>query len=219
MKDILILAGPSAVGKNTVAQALLDTDGRFSYVRSLTTRPPRDTFTQEYLYVSEAEFVARRERAELLESTAYAGYFYGTPRSEIERIRAAGKRPLLILDIPGVRALKTGEFGAQCYAVYLYADLYVLEQRLYRRELNPPSADGLLRFAARKEQNRLDFSLMSAETLAFFDFCVENEGADAASVAARILQVFDSAQTLCDAERETLARALRAQSTKDDGSH
>ena len=99
MKNILIVAGPSAVGKTTVAHRMLELDSRFEFVRSVTTRPCRaDQFDNEYIYITEEEFRHLINTDGVLEYTIYAGNYYGTPRSEIDRIISEGKIPLLILD-------------------------------------------------------------------------------------------------------------------------
>ena len=66
----LILVGASGVGKNTVAEILLAGEhSPFTYTRSLTTREPRGTFSDEYLYVTEAEFLSRVSNGKMLEYT------------------------------------------------------------------------------------------------------------------------------------------------------
>lgn len=182
-KSILVLAGPSAVGKNTVAEVLLQS-GEYSFVRSLTTRARRDSFTDEYIYVTREEFLSRVGAGEMLEYTEYAGNLYGTPKSEIRRALAQGKRALLILDIAGVKSLKASEYGEATFAVYLYAPLPVLERRLYDRELGTPSADGLVRFMKRKERNGQEYASMTQDTLASFDLAAENR--DVAQCAAQV---------------------------------
>ena len=91
MKKVLILAGPSAVGKTTLMSEILSRgDGR----------------DQEYIYLTKEKFLNCVKRAEMLEYTEYGGNMYGTPKYEIDRIFSDGKIPLLILDINGVKALK-----------------------------------------------------------------------------------------------------------------
>ena len=84
-RSILILVGPSAVGKTTVANELVRSYGYFSFIRSLTTRPPRgDGNDDEYLYTTREGFLREIECGGVLEHTEYDGTLYGTPRSEIE---------------------------------------------------------------------------------------------------------------------------------------
>ncbi len=160
MKKILILAGPSAVGKTTLAKAILSSFPEFEYSKSATTRAPRgDGHDSEYLYLTVPEFKEAVKSDRMLEYTEYAGNFYGTPKSEIDRIYREGKTPLLVLDLDGVANIKReGEYGS--FAVYLYDDLNVLEGRLYERYCGTPhgSADGSVKFAERKARNIREFS-------------------------------------------------------------
>ncbi len=134
MKKILILAGPSGVGKTTLAHALLKGSERFELVRSLTTRAPRgDSFDSEYIYISNEEFSRLVSEGGILEYTEYAGNFYGTPRSEIDRISAEGRSPLLILDLNGVHTVVNSKSDISPCAVYITVPDAVLLERLSQR--------------------------------------------------------------------------------------
>ena len=112
MKSVVILAGPSAVGKTTVAHAMLGANPGYEFVRSVTTRQKRgDAFDNEYIYLTREEFEHEIEVGGVLEHTEYAGSYYGTPLSEVNRITAAGKIPLLILDMDGVKSVATHKDG------------------------------------------------------------------------------------------------------------
>lgn len=196
---MLILAGPSAVGKTTVMERLLAHDDIFSYVHSVTTRPVRFEGDDEYIHLSMDEFTALRARGGLLESTVYGDCAYGTPRSEIERITKEGKTPLLILDINGVRTLKGQELPV--LSVYLYDSLNVMEERLYARELKDnPSVEALVRFTKRKDANLKDYSEMG-EHAPYFDLFVHNEALD--TTVEEIIALVEGARApMNDAERQ-----------------
>ena len=79
---VLIVAGPSGVGKTAVAKAIIDHDPSFTVLRSATTRPMRkDGNTDEYLHCTEEQFLGLISRGEMLEQMVYDGYMYGTPKS------------------------------------------------------------------------------------------------------------------------------------------
>lgn len=173
-KDLLIIAGPSAGGKTTVAECLMGKDSRFCLVRSVTTRAPRgDGKDEEYIYLTPEEFDKALATGEILESMVYSGQCYGTPRSELERALAEGRIPLLILDLNGVVALTDNGEYSSC-VIYVYTDLNTAEQRLYSRYLgNGPTPKGLASFVSRKERNIKDFLDLPALSPRFYSF-VEN---------------------------------------------
>lgn len=172
MKNILIIAGPSAVGKTTVAHRMLELDSRYEFVRSVTTRPCRgDQFNSEYIYISDEEFRELIHNGGVLEHTEYAGSFYGTPRSEIDRITAAGKVPLLILDINGVVSLSANKGDISPCGVYMYDDIDVMEERLFERYKDDmESEDTKRRFNSRVRQNIIDYSSIPERQKVFYAF-------------------------------------------------
>ena len=176
MKQILILAGPSAVGKTTVANELLKGNSDFELVRSVTSRPPRgDGNDSEYIYLSKEDFKRGIESNDVLEYTEYAGELYGTPKSEIDRIIKEGRVPLLILDINGVKALNKAD-GISVCAVYVYDDIRIVDQRLYDRYLGmTPSADTLIKYVNRKEQNNADYIASPEFAESFYSFVKNTE--------------------------------------------
>ncbi len=174
---LLIIAGPSAIGKTTVAYSMLRRDSRYEFVRSVTTRPQRgDAYDAEYIYISVDEFRELIANGGVLEHTEYAGNFYGTPRSEVKRILSEGKIPLLVLDINGVESIERAKGDLNPCGVYVYDTLNVTEQRLYDRFLgDTPTPEGLAKFVSRKEKNIQDFLAMPEHTDAFFAF-IHNSG-------------------------------------------
>ena len=124
---LLIIAGPSAVGKTTVAYSLINKDPRFEFVRSVTTRASRgDAYDNEYIYITVDEFRSLISNGGVLEHTEYAGNYYGTPRAEVERIISEGKIPLLVLDINGVGSLVRNAAGLSPCGVYVWDRLDVI---------------------------------------------------------------------------------------------
>lgn len=212
-KDILILAGPSAVGKSTVA-TFLSGEG-FSLVRSATTRERRDdSFDAEYLYLTEEAFAQQAEAGAFVEHTRYAEFSYGTPRAELSRIFAEGKCPLLILDAAGVRAFRESEYADRVYAAYLYDTLNTLDERLYQRELaDAPSADALLRFVSRKERNTAEYRDI-AETASLFDLLLKNETAQ--DTAQSLLDSMRAGKCLSEEERAKVVSLLAEMAAEKD---
>lgn len=207
---ILIIAGPSAVGKTTVATRITELDPTFEFVRSVTTRQRRaDAFDDEYIYLTREEFISSRESGGVLESTEYAGELYGTPRSEIDRISGEGKVPLLVLDTRGVMSLMAHEDIRTC-AVYIYDDINVMEKRLYDRFLgSSPSVEGLKKFASRKDKNISDYREIRDTAPYFYSF-IENSGSitDTAMLTLDTFAAFLSGKTRDAAAVASVAEAL-----------
>ena len=175
--SLLIVAGPSAVGKTTVAYSLIERDPRFEFVRSVTTRPSRgDSYDNEYIYLTIPEFKSLIENGGVLEHTEYAGNYYGTPRSEVNRILSEGKIPLLVLDMNGVGSLVRNAGDLNPCGVYIYDDLAVMERRLRARFLgDAPTEEGERKYNSRVQQNLSDYSVIPDRSDIFFAF-IENKG-------------------------------------------
>ena len=173
-KPMIILVGPSAVGKTTVANLLVEKfPDRFAFVRSVTTRPSRFEGDTEYIYINNKEYDELVQNDGLLEYATYAEYSYGTPRFEIDRIEKEGKTPLLVLNIEGVKSLRKKD-DLKVYAIYFYEDLNLLETRLYARGLAiNPTVEALTSFVKRKNQNMEDY-LHIDEVAHLFDLFYEN---------------------------------------------
>ena len=106
---LVVLAGPTAVGKGTVAAYIRDHYPEVHLSVSATTRKPRPGEQHEvnYYFVTDDEFDGLIEGDRLLEhATVHNAYRYGTPREPIERALAAGDSALLEIDIQGARQVR-----------------------------------------------------------------------------------------------------------------
>ncbi|MFT4052671.1 guanylate kinase [Microbacterium sp.] len=103
---LLVLAGPTAVGKGTVAAHIRDHHPEIHLSVSATTRPPRpgEAHGEHYFFVDDAEFDRMIAAGELLEhATVHNRYRYGTPKDPIDRALAQGRTVLLEIDLQGAR--------------------------------------------------------------------------------------------------------------------
>lgn len=106
---LVVLAGPTAVGKGTVSRHIRESYPDVLLSVSATTRPPRpgEIEGEHYYFVSDAEFDGMIARGEFLEwATVHNRSRYGTPRPPIDRALAAGSSVLLEIDLQGARAVK-----------------------------------------------------------------------------------------------------------------
>lgn len=211
MNNILVIAGPSAGGKTTVAKELIGAKEGFELVRSVTSRPPRgDGHDDEYIYLTKEEFLSGIERCDVLEYTEYAGALYGTPRSEIERISNEGRVPLLILDLKGVASIAANADLSPC-AIYVYDDIRTVDQRLYDRYLGEnPSAQSLVKYVNRKEQNNADYLAAPEFSKNFYAFVRNTTPVEC---AAEIENLFS--QFVCGKARDDGAISLAVDSMID----
>ncbi len=112
---LLVLAGPTAVGKGTVAAAVRERHPEVWISVSATTRRPRpgEVDGVHYRFVSDAEFDAMIADGELLEwAVVHQAARYGTPRRPVEHALAQGRPAMLEIDLQGARQVRTTMPGA-----------------------------------------------------------------------------------------------------------
>jgi guanylate kinase len=105
---LLVLAGPSGVGKGTIGKALLARDPGLAWSVSATTRAPRagEQDGVDYRFLTEDEFVALRDAGSFLEWFEVFGQLKGTPRAPVEEALAAGRDVLMEVDVQGALAVR-----------------------------------------------------------------------------------------------------------------
>jgi len=107
---LVIISGPSGVGKDTIIEAMRRTpDGHgYDYVVTCTTRArrPGETDGVSYHFLDRDRFLALREAGELLESAEVHGNWYGTPKAQVRATLAAGGDAILKIDVQGAQAVK-----------------------------------------------------------------------------------------------------------------
>jgi len=106
---LVVLSGPSGVGKSTVVKALRAEHPEVWLSVSATTRFPRpgETHGVHYRFVSREEFAELVESGGLLEWAEFAGNLYGTPRQPVLDHLAAGRPVVLEIDLQGARQVRT----------------------------------------------------------------------------------------------------------------
>jgi guanylate kinase len=111
---LLVVTGPSGVGKGTLIKRLRERMPQFQLSISATTRKPRpgEVDGRDYHFLTTEEFERRLARGEFLEHAMYAQNMYGTPRSELDRAREAGKDIVLEIEVQGARQVADTMPGA-----------------------------------------------------------------------------------------------------------
>jgi len=133
---LLIFSAPSGAGKTTIVKEILSRMDMLSFSVSATSRPPRpgELNGRDYYFMDEAAFRARIDHDDFVEwEEVYPGTFYGTLRSEVERIWAQGKHVVFDVDVKGGISLKN-KFGANALSIFIQPPSpEVLAQRLRLR--------------------------------------------------------------------------------------
>ena len=107
---IIIFSAPSGAGKTTIVKHLLNVNPQLSFSISACTRDKRgrkETHGKDYYFITPDEFRQKIEEEAFVEwEEVYEGAFYGTLKSEIERIWSLGKHAILDVDVKGGLAIK-----------------------------------------------------------------------------------------------------------------
>jgi guanylate kinase len=103
--NLIIITSPSGGGKGTLIKAVIEAVPHIGYSVSYTTREPRkgEEEGRDYFFVSVEEFERLRGEGEFLESATVHSNFYGTSRTQVENITAAGYDVILEIDVQGAK--------------------------------------------------------------------------------------------------------------------
>lgn len=106
---LIVISGPSGVGKGTVRKALFEMDGHdLVYSTSMTTRSPREGEVEgvDYYFVSKEEFEQRIKDDKFLEYAKFVGHYYGTPKDKVDEQMALGKEVVLEIEVQGAAQVR-----------------------------------------------------------------------------------------------------------------
>lgn len=156
---LIVLSGPSAAGKNTLLNALMERLSDIKYSVSATTRAPRpgEQDGVNYYFLTREEFERRAAQGEFLEWAEFCGNLYGTPRKYVEEVLASGQDIIMDIDIQGAKQVRK----AMPEAVSVF--------------LMPPSAEELRKRIVKRgkdseEAIRQRLSQVDREIQAVFDY-------------------------------------------------
>lgn len=178
---LLIFSAPSGAGKTTIVKRILEQlNGQVSFSISASTREPRgnEVDGKDYYFISKEDFLHRIAKHEFIEfEEVYAGTFYGTLRSEVERIWSEGKHVIFDIDVVGGLRLKS-KFPDQSLAVFVNPpSLTVLKERLTGRGTDSPEK-------LKERIAKAELELSYAEK---FDVILENRDLETACTQAEQL--------------------------------
>lgn len=167
---LIVLSGPSGVGKGTVRAAIFSKgEQKFVYSISATTRKPRTGETDgiDYFFKTREEFEQMIQNKQLLEYAEYVGNYYGTPLEYVENTLATGKDVFLEIDVQG--AIQVRELMPEGVFIFLTPpDLNELESRIVNRGTDSDEV-----IAKRMKTAREELELMK-----YYDYSVVNDTVD-----------------------------------------
>jgi guanylate kinase len=180
---LVVLSGPSAVGKGTLANHIISNNSdEFDLSVSATTRNPRpgEVQARSYFFVSDEEFSRMLAANELLEwATVHQQSRYGTPRSQVERSLASGKHVLLEIDVQGAFQVKKS-FPSAILIFVNPPSFQELENRMESRGTESPN----------ERLRRLETAKSELSQADLFDFQVIND--EVARCAREVVELVKS---------------------------
>ncbi|MEI6624077.1 MAG: guanylate kinase [Actinomycetes bacterium] len=165
--NLVVVAGPSGVGKSTIVRAAVKRDPGVWLSVSATTREPRpgEQDGQDYVFLCQSDFQALRDAGGLLEWAQYSGNLYGTPKAAAADHLSAGRHVLLEIDIQGARQVKSAV--PTCSTVFIAPPSWqVLKDRLTSRGTEDAAAMQVRLATAEQEMaaiNEFDQVIVNAD--------------------------------------------------------
>lgn len=170
---LIVFSAPSGAGKTTLVKHALETMDNIQFSISCTTREKREgeVHGKDYYYITPEEFKTKIDNNEFVEyEEVYTNNFYGTLKSEVERITENGNSVIFDIDVVGALNIKK-LYGKQCLTVFVNPpSLEVLKERLISR--NTESEDKL--------KQRIDKAGIEMETAPQFDIMLLNDDLETA---------------------------------------
>ena len=167
---LIVVSGPSGVGKDTVVSEYLKKHPEDVLSISMTSRPKRDYEIDgvHYYFRSKEDFEEEVKNGNLLEYALYNGNYYGTPKSEIEDRLAKGINVILVIEVQGARNIKNMMGNDVLLIFVMPPSLEELRERLLNR--NSESLEQI--------NNRIEIARKEIEENDFYDYEIINDDLD-----------------------------------------
>ncbi|HUN23576.1 MAG TPA: guanylate kinase [Anaerolineales bacterium] len=192
---LIVISGPSGVGKDSALLRLKERDCPFHFVVTATTRPARsgEVHGVDYFFISLDEFAEMIDENELLEYANVYGDYKGIPKQQVRDALASGKDVIMRLDVQGAATIKT--MYPSAVTIFLTAESEAsLEQRLRERRTETDASLKLRIATARKEMRRIHE----------FDYCVVNYQEDLDQAVDLILGIINTEHLRVNPRKITL---------------
>ena len=189
---LIVISGPSGVGKGTVRKALFEREGHdLTYSISMTTRKPREGEVngEDYYFVSYEEFERQIAIGNLLEYAKFVGNYYGTPYDKIEEQLNKGHEVVLEIEVQG--AMQVKEKMPDAVFIFIAPPSYkALSDRLHRRGTESEEVI----------KERLDKAEREIGIAPHYDYIVINDDVD--NAADRIMAIIRAEHAKCSRSLE-----------------
>ncbi len=166
---LIIVSGPSGVGKGTVVKILMnDKSLNLVYSISATTRKPRanEVDGKDYFFIDREKFKELINNDELLEYSEFVNNYYGTPKGYIDKSLKEGKNVLLEIETNGAQQVMEKMKGKGVISIFLLPpSMYELENRIKNRRTEPLSVI----------KERLDKARKELQLKILYDYNVVND--------------------------------------------
>jgi len=162
---LVVISGPSGVGKDSVVQRMKDRGFPFHFVTTATDRPPRqhEVHGKDYYFYTTSEFHKMIDDGEMLEHAVVYGQLKGIPRAHVRQALTSGQDVVMRLDVQGAATIKGLIPGA--ITIFLIAESE--EELISRlRERRTESDDAL--------RNRVEMARAEMDLVCNFDYVVLN---------------------------------------------
>ncbi|MBY8909911.1 guanylate kinase [Salinicoccus roseus] len=169
---LIVLSGPSGVGKGTVRKAIFEhPETDFKYSISMTTREKREGEVDgvDYFFKTKEEFESLIEQDKFIEYAQYVGNYYGTPVEYVEQTMADGHDVFLEIEVEGAKQVRE-KFPEALFIFLAPPNLTQLEERLVNRGTDSPE---IIR-------HRIDEAKRELKLMNLYDFVVINDDVDLA---------------------------------------
>lgn len=153
---LIVISGPSGVGKDTVIQRMKERNLPFHFVVTAATRSPRENEVHgvDYFFVSHDEFAEMIEQGELLEYAIVYNDYKGIPKSQVRQALDSGKDVVMRLDVQGAETIRN--LCPDALLIFLTTqDEEEMVNRLRQRKTETPEGLNLRIATAKKELNRI----------------------------------------------------------------
>jgi guanylate kinase len=153
---LIVISGPSGVGKDTIIQRMKERNLPFQFVVTATTRPPRpnEVHGKDYFFYSHDEFAEMIEKGQLLEYAIVYNDYKGIPRAQVSDALASGKDVVMRLDVQGAETIR--KLYPEALMIFLSPqDEAEMVNRLQERKTETPEGLKLRIATARQEMTHV----------------------------------------------------------------